>query len=54
MKINLEHVAAGLALFLLAYQIGKKKGSGVRMDTADSNIQTAPAWWNYAGSWQAS
>ena len=54
MKINITHVAAALAVVALAYAIGKKRATASTKTEADTNIQSAAAWWTYAGQWNAS
>lgn len=49
MKIDLTHAAAGLALLLIAYHLGKKK-AGERPANA-TTPQDPGSWWVYAGSW---
>lgn len=50
MKFTLEHAAAGLALVLIAYTMGKRAQS-TPTATSSNEITDPTQWWSYAGQW---
>lgn len=49
MKINMNQALAGLALFVIAYHLGKRKAAAA--PGAAAADQTPATWWTYAGAW---
>lgn len=51
MKIDLTQALAGLALFVVAYHLGKRgKAAG---GVTENRVDGAGDWWTYAGMWNA-
>ncbi|HWP19778.1 MAG TPA: hypothetical protein VNO84_11665 [Burkholderiaceae bacterium] len=54
MKLNLEMTLAGLAIALIAYQLGKRHAAaaaGLDGAAAHNVIGNSSQWWSYAGQW---
>lgn len=50
MKINLEMTMAAVALFAVAYHLGKRRAVAER--PAGAVTAASPAdWWTFAGAW---
>jgi len=51
MKIDIEHVALGLALVVMAYMAGRRNALQPTAAKPGSQPQAAEQWWSYAGQW---
>lgn len=53
MKIEVEHIAAALALLALGYMLGKRRAAaGAEESATQPQASNNPAqWWTYAGGW---
>lgn len=52
MKIEVEHIAAALALLALGYMLGKRRAAAGAESATQPQASNNPAqWWTYAGGW---
>lgn len=51
MKFNLEMAIAGVALFAIAYQLGKRGAAAAAVTAKPAAADSQAQWWTYAGGW---
>lgn len=52
MKFSVEHALMGLAIFAVAFHLGKRGAAGAGAPAAAQGSAASPAdWWSYAGAW---
>lgn len=52
MKLDAQHIAAGLALIALGFVLARRGAAASSASASAHNDIGGPAdWWSYAGSW---